>query len=321
MSKRRALATLLLLTGVVAVLTTLSYQRDVRSAYARINGGSVVAETPCGQIEYAIAGQGTPVLIVHGSGGGFDQGLLVLEPLLRPGLQLIAMSRFGYLRTPLPQDATAQAQADAHACLLDALGIDRAAIIGASAGAPSTLQFSLRHPERVSAMVLLVPATYAPRPDDAPALITPSGTEFLFDTALKSDFLFWVAPKVARTSVLRAILATPPELLREASAQERARVDAMIEHILPVRPRRQGLINDAAVTSRLTRYELEWIVAPTLIFGLEDDLFGTHDAALYSAEHIPGARFVSYPDGGHVWVGRQDVIMRELADFLLTHTP
>jgi pimeloyl-ACP methyl ester carboxylesterase len=52
------------------------------------------------------------------------------------------MSRFGYLRTPLPADASAAAQADAHACLLDALGIRRAAIVGASAGAPSAMQFA-----------------------------------------------------------------------------------------------------------------------------------------------------------------------------------
>ncbi len=45
---------------------------------------------------------------------------------------VIAMSRFGYLRTPLPLDASASAQADAYACLLDALNIRQAAIIGDS---------------------------------------------------------------------------------------------------------------------------------------------------------------------------------------------
>ena len=34
-----------------------------------------------------------------------------------------APSRFGYLRTPLPSDASPAAQADAHSCLLDALGL------------------------------------------------------------------------------------------------------------------------------------------------------------------------------------------------------
>jgi hypothetical protein len=45
------------------------------------------------------------------------------------------MSRFGYLRTPLPKDAAPAAQADAHACLLDALHLSRVPILGISAGA------------------------------------------------------------------------------------------------------------------------------------------------------------------------------------------
>jgi membrane protease YdiL (CAAX protease family) len=41
-----------------------------------------------------------------------------------------------YLGTPMPADASAAAQADAHVCLLDALGIAKAAVMGGSAGAP-----------------------------------------------------------------------------------------------------------------------------------------------------------------------------------------
>lgn len=107
--------------------------------------------------------------------GQSGQGLEIAEPLARAGLRVIAVSRFGYLRTPLPADASAAAQADAHACVLDALGIRRAAVLGVSAGGPSALQFALRHPERTAALVLLVPAVYAPRPNDAPPVHTPRG--------------------------------------------------------------------------------------------------------------------------------------------------
>jgi len=78
------------------------------------------------------------------------------------GILVIAMSRFGYLRTPMPADASAATQADAHVCLLDALGIEHAAVMGGSAGAPSALQMAIRHPDRVTALVLLVPLTYKP---------------------------------------------------------------------------------------------------------------------------------------------------------------
>ncbi|HET6371293.1 MAG TPA: alpha/beta hydrolase, partial [Nitrospiria bacterium] len=99
------------------------YRRDIRRARERVSTGSRIAETSCGPIEYAVAGEGIPVLVVHGAGGGFDQGLDISMPLVQNGFRLIAMSRFGYLRTPLPEDASAAAQADAHAALLDALNV------------------------------------------------------------------------------------------------------------------------------------------------------------------------------------------------------
>lgn len=294
----------------------IDYRHDIDAAHARLAAGSRIAETRCGPIEYAVAGEGPPVLVVHGAGGGFDQGLDIGEPLVKAGFRVIAVSRFGYLRTPLPRDASASAQADAHACLLDALGIAQVAILGASAGAPSAMQFALRHPERCRALVLLVPAAYVPRPEGAPAMKRPPGLVFLFDTVLRSDFLFWLAPRISRATVEQAILGTPPAVVEQASAAEQARMAMMIDQILPVSPRRLGLLNDAAVTSTLQRYDLERIAAPTLAISTADDLYGTYDGARYTAAHIPKARFIGYPTGGHMLVGHQDDVRDAIVAFL-----
>lgn len=315
MGRAAAILAGVLVAGLFA-LAYVSFQRDIGKARERISVGSQLVETPCGRIEYAVAGEGPPVLVVHGAGGGYDQGMDIAGALGKSGFRIIAMSRFGYLRTPLPADASAAAQADAHACLLDALNLRRAAILGVSAGGPSTMQFALRHPERTVAMVLMVPAAYVPRPGGAPSMRTPRGTDFLFDTALRSDFVFWAAPRIARNTVLRAILATPPAVIETASADEQARAALTLEHILPVSGRRLGLVNDAAVTSALPRYALERITAPTLILSAADDLFGTFEGARYSAEHIPRARFIGYPSGGHLLVGRQEEVVSEIAAFL-----
>jgi len=317
---RRFVGVLGLLGAALSGFALVRYRRDIRRARERIAEGSGIVETPYGQIEYASAGGGPPVLVVHGAGGGFDQGMFLSEPLVRSGFRVITMSRFGYLRTPLPADASAAAQADAHAGLLDALGIPRAALIGASAGAPSAMQFAIRHPERTAALVLLVPAAYpfqiARRAQGAMPERASKATVVLFETALKSDFLFWLAPRIAGRTVLRGILATPPSLMKHATPEERARVAGVLERILPVAERRLGLMNDAAVVSSLPRYELERIQAPTLAISVEDDLFRTYEGARYSAEHIPGARFVGYPTGGHLWVGHHGEIMGETASFL-----
>jgi len=302
------------------VLVYANYQRDIRQARERISVGSQVLETPCGQIEYAVAGNGPPLLVVHGAGGGYDQGLDLTEALVQSGFRVIAMSRFGYLRTPLPADASPAAQADAHACLLDALNIQRAAVVGFSAGAPSSMQFALRHPERTAALVLLVPAAYPAhleqRSEGAMPKQTSAVTKFLFDTALKSDLLFWAALRLAPQAMYGALLATPPEVVESASAEERARAAQVMDHLLPFSARRLGVLNDAANENPLPRYELERIDVPTFILSTADDLYGTYDGARYSAEHIPQARFVSYPSGGHILVGHLKDALSEIESFL-----
>lgn len=92
---------LLLASGVF-----VRFRRDLDASIARLDGASSLIETANGPIEYAEAGSGSPVLFIHGAGGGFDQGLDMAEPIAAAGFRLIAMSRFGYLRTPLPQDAS-----------------------------------------------------------------------------------------------------------------------------------------------------------------------------------------------------------------------
>jgi pimeloyl-ACP methyl ester carboxylesterase len=292
------------------------YRRDVDAARNRYAALRRVAHTRCGPIEYAMVGTGTPLLLVHGAGGGYDQALDFGLPFADDGFRLIAMSRFGYLGTPLPEDASPAAQADAHAALLDALGLPNAAILGASAGAPSSLQFALRHRDRCAALVLVVPAAYAPRRGGAAPLTTPPGTRTLFETALRFDFLYWAATRLARKAMVRGILATPVDVLDQIDPEEIARVDAMLTHILPVSDRRPGLLNDARVCSALPRYDLERITAPTLVTSVADDLFGTYDIARYTAQHIPGARFLGFRSGGHVWLGHHRRHLAEIAAFL-----
>jgi len=315
-SRRKMMISAAVVAGGFLTLSYLLHRRDIGPAYARISTGSQIAPTRCGPIEYAMKGEGPPVLVVHGAGGGFDQGLEVADSIARAGFRVIAMSRFGYLRTPLPADATAAAQADAHACLLDALNIKKAAIAGVSAGGPSALQFALRFPDRTAALVLLVPAAYAPRPNHEPPRRMSRATMFLLNAALRSDFLFWAGGKLAHDALISATLGTPSDVVASASAQEQSRLETLFDYILPISLRRAGLLNDAAVTSSLPRYELEKIAAPTLAISAADDLYGTFDGARYTAEHVPRARFIGYPRGGHMLVGRNAEATSEITAFL-----
>jgi len=196
-----------LLVGAAVLLIVSRFRADTERAQAHAADGSVLLQTRCGPIEYQQAGTGAPLLGVHGSGGGHDQGMAFAAPLARQGIRVIAMSRFGYLRTPMPADGSAAAQADAHVCLLDALGIRRAAVMGGSAGAPSALQMAIRHSDRVSALILLVPLTYKPPTQADPAPPMPAWVEATMMRLIGSDFLFWAAVHIARDQVIKVVLA------------------------------------------------------------------------------------------------------------------
>lgn len=312
-SRRVALATVGAVAAASATLTYYRYREDLGAARGRVRSGSQVVNTPCGLIEYADAGKGPPVLVVHGAGGGFDQGLELAQPLIDCGFRVIAVSRFGYLRTPLPLDASPMAQAEAHACLLDALKLSRVAVIGGSAGAPSAMQLCLRHPESCTALVLLVPLAFAPgRAQPKPsALFT-----FITKSTLHSDFSFWMATKVARDTVFKTILGTPPGDFQNASPEEQTRALRMMQHILPISQREKGTWNDATISASLPRYDLEHLRLPSLSISAEDDLYGTFRSAHYTAEHIPGARFVGYPTGGHLLLGHWKEAWAQVAGFL-----
>jgi 2-hydroxy-6-oxonona-2,4-dienedioate hydrolase len=282
------------------------FVRDMARAGEQAARASQLVATPCGPIEFQQAGAGEPLLVIHGSGGGHDQGMAFARPLLQHGLRVIAVSRFGYLRTPRPADASPEAQADAHACLLDALGIAQAAVLGLSAGAPSALQTAIRHPNRVGALVLVVPLVHKPDAvaDAAPPAADPKDEWLL--RLLGSDALYWSALHLARDLLLRHVLATPPELVRAASVQERERVAAVAEGVLPVSARAAGLRDDTRLGRRLRAYPLETIRVPTLVISARDDLFGTHASAQYAASRIVHARFIGYEQGGHLLVGHSD---------------
>lgn len=123
------------------------------------------------------------------------------------GFRSISPSRFGYLRTPVPVDVSPAAQASAHAALLDELALPKVIVLGVSAGTRSALEFALLYPERVLALVLVVPATYAP---DVVPLETLREADFPFVLWLvnaDADFAWWeqVSP-----DTLISFIGVPP---------------------------------------------------------------------------------------------------------------
>jgi len=58
------------------------------------------------------------------------------------------------------------------------------------------------------------------------------------------------------------------------------------------------------------------IAVPTLAISLEDDRFDTIAAARYMAAEVPGARLVTWPTGGHIWIGHDADVASAIDEFL-----
>ena len=296
---------------VLALAGYRTYRTEMHDQRNRVRTGSLMTITGRGPVEYAVAGAGTPVLALHGTGGGWDQGLHATAGLVPHGFRVIAPSRFGYLRTPMPDDASPETEADTWAAFLDALGIDRVAVISYSAGAAPAAQFALRHPDRVSALILVVPAAgglYKTISDGPPA--------FVMKVLLRYDLPMWLAMR-ASPRTLSNLVAVPWSLVDTASGTVRAQYDSTVGMLMPISLRRHGMAYDAqSQNGTLPLFPLEKISQPTLLVSATDDLYRTLRVARHASQVIPNARLLEFENGGHLLLGHGNEMWPRVAAFI-----
>ena len=132
----------------------MGYRRDLAAAWVRLEAvDRQLVSTGFGDVEYAERGAGDALLVSHGIFHGCDGGLAAVQDTVADR-RVIVPSRFGYLGSTLPDDATAAGQAEAFVALLGHLGLTRVDVMAISAGTSAAVQLALRHPDRVSHLVL-----------------------------------------------------------------------------------------------------------------------------------------------------------------------
>jgi pimeloyl-ACP methyl ester carboxylesterase len=275
--------------------------------------GSALTATARGEVEYADQGSGPPVLLVHGAGGGYDQGLLIGQTFVGEGYRFIAPSRFGYLRGPILPDGSPAAQADAYAALLDTLGIGPVAVVAFSDGGPSALQFALRHPDRTMALVMMSAKSQTPPPS------TPL-QEAVFESIFRSDYLYWAVSAAARPFLL-AMLGVSAEVQNLAAGTGQRLITAATDGMNPISLRRNGIYHDRATLSVLPdeAFQLEQITAPTLVVHARDDGLQPYGHGQNTATRVPSAQLVSYERGGHLLSLQIDDAREKVTAFVAQH--
>lgn len=295
--RSRVLRVLLLGLAGAMLAAAFLYFADIRRAYARISGSSTTIASPYGDIEYAKGGTGPTVLIVHGGGGGYDQGELIAEFLLDDRFRWVAPSRFGYLGSSVPEGATWDDQARAYAYLLDHLGIERVAVVGFSQGGPSALLFAVLYPERVSSLTL-ISAGVAPSVVDDQAQADQKGKGLA--TVFKYDFPLWLVTTAFKAQFME-LMGASKAVIASLTPQQREMVERTVAYMHPASPRSAGAAFDNV--AELPGPRIAAVSAPTLIFHATDDLLQLFHNAEYAAATIPGAELRRFEHGGHLLLG------------------
>lgn len=298
-----ACAVLVLAAFVVTALALT----ETRLRISALEAERSLAETRHGPIEYISWGDGPTVLVVHGAGGGFDQGRVLARAIGGDGFRWIAVSRFGYLGSAMPEAPSTEAQAEAFADLLTDLGVERVNILAMSGGVPPSLKFAEMFPERVDRMMLLSSAPITP---SSPVVEDRPIPTWMYSALLGNDVLYWTLTKVAR-GPLAEVFDGRADLRVGLSNNEELFVEDLIDAFLPASRRVNGVNNEGAAVDPAASYDLESISAEVLVAHARDDRLNPFEVAETLAARIPSSRFLAFDRGGHLLLGHHAELRRE----------
>jgi len=269
----------------------------------KLEENSELLDTPLGPIQVAREGTGPKVLAIHGSPGGFDQGLAWARHLQNGGCELVAPSRPGYLRTPLASGKTPAQQADLYAAMLEVLAIDKVTVLGISSGGPSAVQFAARHPNKTNALLL-----------DAAVLQPISPASNWIDRAISESTIgTWLSCLIAeKWPKLSAALVV--DILSDGLSKDEKRqatnwivsdpdrlssVAGLPYSLAPRKFRKIGHRNDEKNEINLTPLPFSQVTAPTLITQGTNDAFPLMDHAKEAVNKISNAELLLVTGGHH----------------------
>lgn len=298
--------TAMLMAAVAVVSFTLPrYRRDIRSARARLDVvESQSVRLRVGSVEYTDVGDGPCLLVSHGIFHGCDGGQRSTRDVVS-GHRVVSPSRFGYLGSDMPESPSGGAQAGAFVELLDHLGVETTAVMGISAGTNAAVQLALRHPERLTHLII----SSGNWPGSPTSVAPPDWAKMFYN-----DPAMWLLRTFA-PPMTAGLMGVPKGFPKDN--QQAEYVEEMLDSIFPLGPRAVGAVFDAFSSNpEINDYPLEQITIPTLIIHSKDDPLASFEAAQAAAERIPVARLVALESGGHLGLGQTDAVGDSIAGFL-----
>lgn len=308
------LASLMFLVLVGPFLIPIPPLENVQSPRSLADPDSQFIEINNINVHYKRMGYGKPVFILlHGFGASTFSWREVMEPLADMGT-VIAYDRpaFGLTERPLVWEGdnpyTQKSNIELLLGLMDTLEIDRAVLIGNSAGGTVATAFTLAYPERVTALIEVDAAIYQTMPESA-----------FLDWLLKTPQVDRIGPLIARRlggsqgdEFLQSAWHDPEKITPEIieGYRQPLRVDnwdrALWEHTQATDP--------PALADRLDQ-----ILVPTLVISGDDDQIVPVENSRRLAEDIPSAALAIIEDCGHLPQEEcPQAFLRAVENFIIT---
>ena len=277
---------------------------DPDSKFVEVNGMSV---------HYKEMGTGQPVFILlHGFGASAFSWREVMEPFSELG-HVIAYDRpaFGLTSRPMPGDWTGEnpyspeSQAAIVIGLMDALGVEKAILVGNSAGGTVSVYTALTYPERVSGLILVDAAIY-----------TGGGSPAWARPLLGTPQMRHLGPLLARQ-----IASSGDDFIRTAFHDPTLVTQDILDgYRKPLNANNwdralwelTAASHPLGLAERLTELNL-----PVLVLTGDDDRIVPTEESLRLGAEIPGASLVVIPNAGHVpHEEKPDEFMQAVREFL-----
>lgn len=270
---------------------------------------------------------GYPVLAFHGTPASRLMYRLGNAAGRAHGLKLIAPDRPGYGLSSGDDTPTLSARTDTNVAIVDALGLDRFALIGISGGSPFATSLASRLGDRISALALVSPigpvAEYV-TDDEVPLALPLLQRRFYLNLSQRGAMLRPLARLAA--AAVRGAPQVSVKLFRTAARGEDAMVlsrrDAANNLVAMTNESlRQGpdaALADFAIFGRPWEIDYAAIRAPSVLWIGAKDKIVPVPVAVYLAHQIPNCRLITIPDAAHFWVlEHTDDVLAELKAMLV----
>ncbi len=251
---------------------------------------------------YELRGEGHPLVMIMGLTANMDWWDPETVEELSRHYRVLTFDNRGAGRTETPEegDITCAQMADDTAGLMNALGIERAHVVGVSMGGMIAQELVLKHPEKVEKLVLCV--TFCGGKNTVQA--SREVYAVMMDSSGTVDDL-----------IRRTLSIMFPEEWLEAN---KSHFEDFRERFLRAPCTAHNTVRQFVGTSKLDTYDrLPEIKSPTLVMcGAEDILIPPENSRII-AGRIPGARIKEYPGAGHGFQSQcREEFVKDLIEFL-----